>query len=190
MVLKGLSYQPTRTVFPGSCACAVSGSMKVIAMARDNMITIIRVFLAKELLNVHMSLITSLHKCQFHIAGRLTCNCMSVFFLSLSATLCHQPFFFPGFRKSGPFPLSLKTNQIGYKPRSLAKSDDGHITILRLNNFFQVIPHNVARADSKKKRVLLKPFFCRNTLCIPRKSDKIRVSFFWKMPQANCAVLP
>jgi len=86
----------------------------------------------------------------------------------LSQLICHlmlPTFYLPGFRKSGPFPLSLKTNQIGYKPRSLAKSDDGHITILRLNNFFQVIPHNVARADSKKKRVLLKPFFA-GILCV------------------------
>ena len=50
-----------------------------------------------------MSLIASLHKCQFHIAGRLTCNCMSVFFLSLSATLFYQLSFSLVFGKAARF---------------------------------------------------------------------------------------
>jgi hypothetical protein len=52
------------------------------------------------------------------------------------------------------------------------------------------IPHNAARADSEKNRVLIKAVFRRNTLCIARKSDEIRARFFRKMPQAYCAVLP
>ena len=55
---------------------------------------------------------------------------------------------------------------------------------------FKAIPHNAARADSEKSRVLMKAVFRRNTLCIARKSDEIRARFFRKMPQAYCAVLP
>jgi hypothetical protein len=95
--------------------------MKVIAMARDNMITIIRAFLAKELLNVHMSLIIS---SQMSIPHRGQAD-LQLHERVLSQLICHlmlPTFYLPGFRKSGPFPLSLKTNQIGYKPRSLAKT--------------------------------------------------------------------
>ena len=50
---------------------------------------------------------------------RLTCNCMSVSFLSLSATLCHQPFFLPGLRKSAPksslLTISFIITQLGKK---------------------------------------------------------------------------
>ena len=54
----------------------------------------------------------------------------------------------------------------------------------------KAIPHNAARADSEKNRVLMMALFRRNTLCIARKSDEIRAWFFRKMPQAYCAVLP
>jgi hypothetical protein len=54
----------------------------------------------------------------------------------------------------------------------------------------RAIPHNAARADSEKNRVLMMALFRRNTLCIARKSDEIRARFFRKMPQAYCAVLP
>ena len=51
--------------------------------------------------------------------GRLTCSCMGVVFISLSATLCHQPFFLPGFRKSAPksslLTLSFIITQLGKK---------------------------------------------------------------------------
>ena len=51
-------------------------------------------------------------------------------------------------------------------------------------------PHNSARADFEKNCVLMKAVFRRNTLCIARKSDKIRARFFRKMPKADYAVLP
>jgi hypothetical protein len=59
-----------------------------------------------------------------------------------------------------------------------------------VQRFLRAIPHNAARADSEKNRVLMKAVFRRNTLCIARKSDEIRARFFRKMPQAHCAVLP
>ena len=43
-------------------------------------------------------------------------------------------------------------------------------------------PHNSARADFEKKQVLMMAVFCRNTLCISRKSDEIRACFFRKTP--------
>ena len=52
------------------------------------------------------------------------------------------------------------------------------------------IPHNTARADGERKWVLMKAFFCRNTLCISRKNDKIRAHFIRQLPQTYCAVLP
>jgi len=57
-------------------------------------------------------------------------------------------------------------------------------------DFVKAIPHNAARADSEKNRVLMMALFRRNTLRIARKSDEIRARFFRKMPQAHCAVLP
>ena len=41
-----------------------------------------------------------------------------------------------------------------------------------------------ARTDREKICVLMKALFCRNTLCIARKSDEIRAQIFRKMPQA------
>ena len=69
----------------------------------------------------------------------------------LSQLICHlmlPTFFLPGFRKSGPFPLPLKTSQIGYIPRSLAKSDDSHITIPRLNNSCQMSSLNFSNSST------------------------------------------
>ena len=51
-------------------------------------------------------------------------------------------------------------------------------------------PHNSARANPEKIWVLMKAVFCRNTLCIARKSDKIRTLIFQEAPKADCAVLP
>ena len=51
-------------------------------------------------------------------------------------------------------------------------------------------PHNPARADSEKIHVLMKAVFRRNTLCIARKSDKIKARIIRKMPKTDCAVLP
>ena len=42
----------------------------------------------------------------------------------------------------------------------------------------QATPHNSARANPEKIWVLMKAFFCRNTLCISRKSDKIRARIY------------
>ena len=41
-----------------------------------------------------------------------------------------------------------------------------------------------ARVDLEKICVLMKALFCRNTLCIARKSDEIRAQIFRKTPQA------
>ena len=41
-----------------------------------------------------------------------------------------------------------------------------------------------ARVDCEKICVLIKALFCRNTLCIARKSDEIRALIFRKTPQA------
>jgi hypothetical protein len=60
----------------------------------------------------------------------------------------------------------------------------------RLTKTVKATPHNSARADFEKNWVLMKAVFRRNTLCIARKSDKIRARFFRKMPKADCAVLP
>ena len=49
---------------------------------------------------------------------------------------------------------------------------------------------NSARANPEKIWVLMKAVFCRNTLCIARKSDKIRARIFQEAPKADCAVLP
>ena len=59
-----------------------------------------------------------------------------------------------------------------------------------VHRFLRAIPHNAARADSEKNRVLMKAVFRRNTLCIARKSDEIRAQFFRKAPKTICAVLP
>ena len=40
------------------------------------------------------------------------------------------------------------------------------------------------RVDCEKICVLIKALFCRNTLCIARKSDEIRAQIFRKTPQA------
>ena len=56
--------------------------------------------------------------------------------------------------------------------------------------FIKAIPHNSARANSEKIWVLMKAVFRRNTLCISRKSDKIRAQIFQKAPKTDCAVLP
>ena len=55
---------------------------------------------------------------------------------------------------------------------------------------FRAIPHNSARANPEKNWVLMKAVFRRNTLCISRKSDKIRAQFFREAPKPDCAVLP
>ena len=65
----------------------------------------------------------------------------------------------------------------------------GGIVIPGKSARIKAIPHNAARADSEKNRVLMMALFRRNTLCIARKSDEIRARFFRKMPQAYCAVL-
>ena len=54
----------------------------------------------------------------------------------------------------------------------------------------KAIPHNSARANPEKIWVLMKAVFCRNTLCIARKSDKIRALIFQEAPMADYAVLP
>ena len=46
------------------------------------------------------------------------------------------------------------------------------------------------RADPEKICVLIKAVFCRNTLCIARKSDEISAYIFRKMPKAICSVFP
>jgi hypothetical protein len=51
-------------------------------------------------------------------------------------------------------------------------------------------PHNSVRANPEKIWVLMKAVFRRNTLCISRKSDKIRAQIFQEVPKADCAVLP
>ena len=48
----------------------------------------------------------------------------------------------------------------------------------------KAIPHNSARGNPEKNWVLIKALFCRNTLCISRKSDEIRARFFREMPKA------
>ena len=37
------------------------------------------------------------------------------------------------------------------------------------------------------KQVVIKAFFCRNTLCIARKNDEITARFLRQLPQAYCA---
>ena len=59
-----------------------------------------------------------------------------------------------------------------------------------LEKSIRATPHNTARANPEKIWVLMKAFFCRNTLCISRKSDKIRARIFQEAPMADCAVLP
>jgi hypothetical protein len=44
-----------------------------------------------------------------------------------------------------------------------------------------------ARANSEKICVLMKAVFRRHTLCMARKSDKIRAQIFRKAPQAICS---
>jgi len=51
-------------------------------------------------------------------------------------------------------------------------------------------PHNEARTDDEKIRVMMTALFCRNTLCISRKSDYIRAQIFRQMPQAHYVALP
>ena len=41
-----------------------------------------------------------------------------------------------------------------------------------------------ARADREKICVLMMALFCRNTLCIARKSDEIRTKIFRETPKA------
>ena len=59
-----------------------------------------------------------------------------------------------------------------------------------LIEMFKATPHNSARANYEKIWVLMKAVFRRNTLCISRKSDKIRAQIFQKAPKTDCAVLP
>jgi hypothetical protein len=51
-------------------------------------------------------------------------------------------------------------------------------------------PHIPARADFEKIRVLMMAVFCRNTLCISRKTDEIRARIFRKMPKTECGAMP
>ena len=76
-------------------------------------------------------------------------------------------------------------------PRASTKHDGNQaakIVVFLLN--VRATPHNAARADAEKKRVLIKAFFREATLCISRKKDEIRARFIRQMPQAYCAVLP
>ncbi len=50
--------------------------------------------------------------------------------------------------------------------------------------FPKATPHNSARANPEKNWVLMKAVFRRNTLCISRKSDKIRAQIFQEVPKA------
>ena len=56
--------------------------------------------------------------------------------------------------------------------------------------WLKATPHNSARVIPEKNRVLTKAFFRRHTLCMARKSDKVRARFFREAPMADCAVLP
>ena len=67
---------------------------------------------------------------------------------------------------------------------------NSHAAFSGLSYNVRAIPHNAARANPEKNRVLTMAVFCRNTLCISRKSDKVRVRFFQEAPMADCAVLP
>jgi len=55
---------------------------------------------------------------------------------------------------------------------------------------YKAAPHNAARTAGEKIRVMMTALFCRNTLCISRKSDYIRAQIFRRMPQSHCAALP
>jgi hypothetical protein len=48
-------------------------------------------------------------------------------------------FLFPWFSEKRPVSTAVESRSNRYKPRNLAKSDDSHITIPRLNNFVQTI---------------------------------------------------
>ena len=51
-------------------------------------------------------------------------------------------------------------------------------------------PHNPARADPERIWVLTMALFCRNTLCISRKSDEVRAQIIWEAPKSDCAMFP
>ena len=86
--------------------------------------------------------------------------------------------------------LSLRGSFLQKPPAMLRTWEAMAGAIKTIQRFLRAIPHNSARADFEKNWVLMKAVFRRNTLCISRKSDKIRAQFFRKMPKTDYAVFP
>ena len=72
----------------------------------------------------------------------------------------------------------------------LKRRGSSDVNVKRAAGVVKATPHNSARANPEKIWVLMKAVFRRNTLCISRKSDKIRAQIFQEVPKADCAVLP
>ena len=71
-----------------------------------------------------------------------------------------------------------------------ARNEKAHLNINDNLSAIRATPHNSARANPEENWILTMAVFRRNTLCISRKSDEVRVQFFQEAPMANCAVLP
>ena len=72
IVLKTTEYLPGFPDLPSQpVEMIVSGTIKIIATAKNRTITIARLLQVEDLLNVHISLITSFHIGQFHIISEL-----------------------------------------------------------------------------------------------------------------------
>ena len=83
-----------------------------------------------------------------------------------------------------------QTQEAMANPDSQIRTPDGKHRVVYHGTSSKATPHDSARAKPEKNQVPRKAIIHRNTMCIARKKDEVRVQFFQEAPMADCAVLP
>ena len=83
-----------------------------------------------------------------------------------------------------------QTQEAMANPDSKIRTPDGKHRVVYHGTSSKATPHDSARANPEKNQVPRKAIIHRNTMCIARKKDEVRVQFFQEAPMADCAVLP
>ncbi len=83
-----------------------------------------------------------------------------------------------------------QTQEAMANPDSKIRTPDGKHRVVYHGTSSKATPHDSARANPEKNQVPRKAIIHRNTTCIARKKDEVRVQFFQEAPMADRAVLP